>query len=143
VPTVLVVDDEPLVRNMVALMLEKDGFSVLTAGNGPDAIHLSRSHHGRIDLLVSDVRMPAMDGCTLASELQAEDPSLPVLLISGYCENQPAESQHRFPLLPKPFSMATLLGKVRDLLNHPIRRAPAVASPQLTSAGAGRGREET
>jgi two-component system, cell cycle sensor histidine kinase and response regulator CckA len=142
VPTVLVVDDEPLVRKMVALMLEKDGFSVLTAGNGPDAIHLSRSHRGRIDLLVSDVRMPAMDGCTLASELQAENPTLPVLLISGYCENEPAEHRRRFPILPKPFSVSSLLLLVRGLLNKPVR-ASGTGSLQLTSADTGRGREET
>jgi len=56
---------------MVALVLEQDGMAVLTAGSGADAIELSRSHQGEIDLLVSDVRMPQMDGCTLANQLQA------------------------------------------------------------------------
>ena len=121
VPTVLVVDDEPMLREMVAQMLENDGFSVLTAGNGPDAIDLSRSHQGEIDLLVSDVRMPLMDGCTLANHLQAENPALPVLLMSGYCENETRRS--RFPMLPKPFSMKSLLGVVRDLLKHRHPRA--------------------
>jgi two-component system cell cycle sensor histidine kinase/response regulator CckA len=128
VPTVLVVDDEPLVRKMVALMLEEDGFWVLTAGSGPDAIDLSRSHPGTIDILVSDIRMPVMDGCTLATELQAENPHLPVLLISGHCDSETAERRGRFPLLPKPFSMTSLLAKVRGLL--------------VTSSGAGRGPEE-
>ena len=133
-PTVLVVDDEPMLREMVALMLENDGFSVLTAGSGPDAIDLSRSHRGEIDLLVSDVRMPMMDGCTLANHLQAENPALPVLLISGYCENEVRRS--RFPILPKPFSMKSLLGVVRDLLK-PARRASKAehSSPQLPAQG--------
>jgi two-component system cell cycle sensor histidine kinase/response regulator CckA len=121
VPTALVVDDEPLVRRMVALVLEQDGISVLTAGSGADAIELSRSHHGEIDLLVSDVRMPQMDGCTLANQLQAENPDLPVLLISGYCENDAAE-RSRFPLLPKPFSVTSLLQIVHGLLSQAVGR---------------------
>jgi two-component system cell cycle sensor histidine kinase/response regulator CckA len=103
---------------MVAQMLETDGFSVLKAGSGPDAINLSRSHDGGIDLLVSDVRMPVMDGCTLANHLQAENPALPVLLMSGYCENEVRRGP--FPILPKPFSMKSLLGVVRDLIK-PVR----------------------
>jgi two-component system cell cycle sensor histidine kinase/response regulator CckA len=103
-----------MLRDMVAQMLETDGFSVLTAGNGPDAIDLSRSHQGEIDLLLSDIRMPVMDGCTLANHLQAENPALPVLLMSGYCENEVRRGG--FPILPKPFSMKSLLGLVRDLL---------------------------
>jgi len=109
---------------MVALVLEQDGISVLTAGSGADAIELSRSHHGEIDLLVSDVRMPQMDGCTLANQLQAENPDLPVLLISGYCENDAAESS-RFPLLPKPFSVTSLLQIVHGLLSQAVGRTPA------------------
>ena len=76
--TILVVDDEPLVLGMVAMMLEEGGHSVMTAGSGADAINLWRSHRGGIDLLVSDVRMPVMDGCTLANALQEESPNLPV-----------------------------------------------------------------
>jgi two-component system cell cycle sensor histidine kinase/response regulator CckA len=94
---------------------------VLTAGSGADAIELSRSHQGEIDLLVSDVRMPQMDGCTLANQLQAENPDLPVLLISGYCENDP-EERSRFPLLPKPFSVTSLLQIVHGLLSQAVGR---------------------
>ena len=121
--TVLVVDDEPTVRSMVALMLERDGFSVLTAGSGPDAIDVSRSHQGEIDLLVSDVVMPVMDGCALADELQAENPALPVLLMTGYCEIEQRDLCSRFPVLPKPFSMSSLLLLVRRLISKPVRRA--------------------
>ena len=141
VPTALVVDDEPLVRRMVAMVLEQDGISVLTAGNGPDAIELSRSHHGEIDLLVSDVRMPQMDGCTLANQLQAENPNLPVLLISGYCENDAAE-RSRFPILPKPFSVTNLLRIVHGLLNQAVRRTSASGSAAVISPDAGRKPEE-
>ena len=136
--TILVVDDEPLVRGMVAMMLEEGGHSVMTAGSGADAINLWRSHRGGIDLLVSDVRMPVMDGCTLANALQEESPNLPVLLISGYCEGEPMGCHGRFPLLAKPFSMQSLLLAVRSLLEQPARRATAYEEVQLISSSAGR-----
>jgi DNA-binding NtrC family response regulator len=62
-----------------------------------------------------------MDGCTLANQLQAENPDLPVLLISGYCEND-AEERSRFPLLPKPFSVTSLLQIVHGLLSQAVGR---------------------
>ncbi len=135
--TILIVDDEPLVLGMVAMMLEEDGHSVITAGSGADAIELWRSHRG-IDLLVSDVRMPMMDGCTLANTLQEENPNLPVLLISGYCEGEPTGCHGRFPLLAKPFSMPSLLLAVHSLLEHPVRRATAYEEVRLISSSAGR-----
>ena len=118
---------------MVALVLEQDGMAVLTAGSGADAIELSRSHQGEIDLLVSDVRMPQMDGCTLANQLQAENPDLPVLLISGYCENDAAE-RSRFPLLPKPFSVTSLLQIVHGLLSQAVGRTGGNATARRLSA---------
>jgi CheY-like chemotaxis protein len=138
VSTILVVDDEPLVLNMVAMMLEEDGHSVLTAGSGAEAIDLWRSRRGAIDLLVSDVRMPVMDGCTLANGLQQENPNLPVLLISGYCEHEPMGCNGQFPLLPKPFSMPSLLLAVHTLLEQPLRSATAYDEVRLISSGAGR-----
>ncbi len=80
--------------------------------------------------------MPMMDGCTLANHLQAENPALPVLLMSGYYENEARRG--RFPILPKPFSMKSLLGVVRDVMK-PARRAskaePPNSSPQLPAQG--------
>jgi two-component system cell cycle sensor histidine kinase/response regulator CckA len=119
---------------MVALILESDGYSVLTAGNGPDAIDLSRSHQGAIDLVVSDVRMPVMDGCTLAGELQAENPEMPVLLISGDYGSVEEERSNRFPVLPKPFSMTSLLMAVRGVLSKKISPLRRRVSPKVTSA---------
>jgi two-component system cell cycle sensor histidine kinase/response regulator CckA len=127
---------------MVALMLEQDGISVLTAGNGPDAIEISRSHHGEIDLLVSDVRMPQMDGCTLANQLQTENPEMPVLLMSGYCEDDCAE-RSRFPLLSKPFPVSSLLNIVRGLLSHAVGRSPRTRALPVISSDAGQRPEES
>jgi CheY-like chemotaxis protein len=114
--TVLLVDDEPLVLHMVALILEKHGFTVLAADSGSEAIRLSRSHHGEIDLLFSDVVMPGMDGPTLAAELLAEQPALPVLFMSGGCDSLHLDKPFRF--VSKPFDLATLLITVRDLTKH-------------------------
>jgi two-component system cell cycle sensor histidine kinase/response regulator CckA len=114
-PTVLLVDDEPLVRRLVALILEEQGFTVLAADSGWEAIRLSRSHPGEIDLLVSDVVMPGMDGPTLATELLAVQPALPVLFMSGSCEPLHLDNDKPFRFVSKPFDLATLLITVRDL----------------------------
>ena len=135
-PTILVVDDEPLVLNMVAMMLEGDGSCILTAGGGAEAIDIWRSRRGDIDLLISDMRMPVMDGCSLANQLQAEDPDLPVLLISGYFESEPTGCNGRFPLLPKPFSMPSLLNTVHTLLGQPVCRTATEHEARLISSGA-------
>jgi two-component system, cell cycle sensor histidine kinase and response regulator CckA len=115
-PTVLVVDDEPLIRQVVALMLQQDGYSVLTAGGGLEALSVSRSHGGTIDLLVSDVVMPGMDGPTLAAELLEEHPQLSVLFISASREAAKIGGCPKCPLLAKPFSMSTLRSAVQGLV---------------------------
>jgi CheY-like chemotaxis protein len=117
-PEVLVVDDEPQVCRMVALVLEGEGFSVTTAGNGPDAIALSRSHERKFDLLLTDVSMPGMDGPTLAKELRAAEPDLPVILMSGGCDDAAFRSLTPW-FLTKPFSLDNLLRAVRSLAKCP------------------------
>ena len=120
-PTVLVVDDEPVIRKLLRFVLEREGFQVLMAENGADAIHVSKLHNGTIDLLVSDVTMPGMDGPTLATELLAADPHLPVLLMSGTCQES---NDMRFGFLPKPFSIPKLMLTVRGM----ARRNPSPAA---------------
>ncbi len=123
--TVLVVDDEPLIRTMMALILQQEGFSVLTADGGPEAISVSQSHAGAIDLLVTDVVMPGMDGPTLAAKLQKDDPGMSVLLMSGYCESAQLDRCKQFDLLPKPFAMCDLLVKVHSLLRDDVLQVVA------------------
>jgi two-component system cell cycle sensor histidine kinase/response regulator CckA len=118
VPTVLVVDDEPRLRTLMRAVLEQDGFHVLTAENGRDAVTVSESHPGQIDLLVSDVKMPGMDGPTLAEELLHEDPNLPVLFVTGSSERLPLNKNEPFPYIEKPFSPGTLVFTVRKMLNR-------------------------
>ena len=116
--TILVVDDDRLIRQMVSMVLVHEGFTVVTAEDGENAVSEYRSHEGAIDLLVTDVRMPKMDGCTLAVTLRGENPTLPVLLMSGYCEDEPQDPRCQFPMLEKPFSIASLVRAVRELLQE-------------------------
>jgi two-component system cell cycle sensor histidine kinase/response regulator CckA len=116
VPTILVVDDEPVIRKLVKLVLEEEGFEVLNAESGPDAIHVSESHRGGIDLVLSDITMPGMDGPTMARQLLATDPSLPVVFVSGSGDHMVSDENRNFPILSKPFSLAALLRTVRSSL---------------------------
>lgn len=110
--TVLVVDDEPQLRVMLAHFLEQEGFAVFTADCGTQAISLFRAHP-EIDLLVSDIVMPGMDGPSLAAELRSLNAALPVILISGNCD--PKQIDNGFALVQKPFSFTELLAKIRSL----------------------------
>ena len=114
-PTILVVDDEPAVLNMIVFMLRQEGFDVLAANCGAQGLSLSRSHHSKIDLLVSDVQMLEMNGPTLAKQLLADNPSLSVLLISGCCTSEEFQEGHPFQCLPKPFNVTSFLSIVRSL----------------------------
>jgi two-component system cell cycle sensor histidine kinase/response regulator CckA len=116
VPTVLVVDDEPLLRKLIRLVLEDEGFHVLTAESGSEAMNVSESHRGEIDLVVSDVTMPGMDGPTLVKELLESNPNLPVLFVTGSCERIPLRKNDPFPFIEKPFSPDTLAVTARNLL---------------------------
>jgi two-component system cell cycle sensor histidine kinase/response regulator CckA len=115
---ILVVDDEPMVRALVAVALEQEGFAVLTAESGADALSLSRMHRGDIGLLITDVTMPEMDGPTLARKMELEDPGLPVLYISGQCDPAEVDLRHGSQFLAKPFSITTLIDQVRNLMRE-------------------------
>ena len=124
-PTILVVDDEPSIRKLIALILQQEGFSVLTASGARQAISLSRMHSGEIDLLVSDVSMPEMDGPTLAKQLLSENSTLEVLLISGCCDGQQLKDCRPFALLPKPLYLPSFLGAVQSLTSKSVPQPAA------------------
>jgi CheY-like chemotaxis protein len=125
VPTILVVDDDRLIRQMVSMVLAQEGFRVLTAESGAQAIEIWAATHGEIDLLITDVRMPGMDGRALANRILAERPDLPVLLMSGFCDSDDDGACGRFPLLAKPFPLTSLVTSVRDLLEMKAQGAMA------------------
>jgi CheY-like chemotaxis protein len=126
--TVLLVEDEASVRNVVAQVLRGQGYTVLEAANGEEALRVAREHTGKeIDLLLTDVVMPRMGGEALAERLTDERPGVKVLFVSGYTDN--AISHHHGVLDPgvaflqKPFSPATLAHKVREVLDEkPMER---------------------
>ena len=110
--TILVVDDEPKVRQLATRALEREGHRVIEATDGLEALGLF-THDARIDLLVTDVRMPHTDGIVLAAALRRRYPDIPVLFMSGYPRGtEPAPE----PFLAKPFEMRVLCDWVRDLL---------------------------
>ena len=115
---VLVVEDEPLVRAVTARTLESLGFSVLTASRADEVPSVLATAPVPLVLLVTDVVMPGRSGAQLAQELRDQHPNLPVLIISGYAEEdlQSFLSQPATALLPKPFARADLLQAVSALL---------------------------
>ncbi|MFO0632071.1 MAG: ATP-binding protein [Nannocystaceae bacterium] len=118
--TLLVVEDDALVRRVVADTLTRQGYRVLTAQHGMEALDTLARHGDGIDLLVSDVVMPKMSGPELAQELRRRWPELRVLFMSGYSEHaivrDGAIGEHE-SLLEKPFSRDRLLERVRSLLD--------------------------
>jgi PAS domain S-box-containing protein len=126
--TVLVVEDEPLVRALAVRVLRAAGYAVLDAGDAEQALKLlDGGRHTRIDLLVTDVVMPRCSGPDLADRLRRRLPELPVLFASGYMDRmQDVQSQlgWRTGFIPKPFTPDELARKVRELLEQQ-RAAPA------------------
>ena len=117
--TVLLVEDEDAVRSFAVRALAQRGYRVLEATTGTEALELFRSHHGDVDLVVSDVVMPEMDGPTLCDELRRERPDLKVIFISGYAEDafrQHLAENEDFMFLQKPFDLKQLAAAVKAAL---------------------------
>lgn len=116
--TVLLVEDEASILKAAAMTLRRQGCEVLTASRPTDALELARRHPGSIDLLVTDLIMPQINGRELARRLCTERPGLRVLYISGYAREVLPElvGEEAPPFLAKPFSLKTLVAKVSELL---------------------------
>jgi two-component system cell cycle sensor histidine kinase/response regulator CckA len=113
--TVLLVEDDPHVRSVTARTLTSDGYEVLVASNGIEALELVSSHHGPLDLLVTDVIMPGVDGRQVAESIRGQWPELRVLYVSGHAHDVLGERGALDPgidLLPKPYTPASLLARV-------------------------------
>jgi two-component system cell cycle sensor histidine kinase/response regulator CckA len=117
-PTVLVVDDHESIRKLLAMSLETVGFSVLLAGSGPEALSIARSHKGRLDLLLTDLDMPGMDGVSLVLHLRTELPALPVIVMSGSWDPAIAHIPGPTRFISKPFSIGSVAATLRELALH-------------------------
>jgi PAS domain S-box-containing protein len=118
--TILLVEDEDLVRNVATRALDRAGFRVLSARNAGEALLLFEQHGDQIDLLLSDVVMPHMGGGQLAERLLAQRPSLPVLFMTGYTDDAVVRHgvfEHRASIVHKPFTPEQLVGKARETLD--------------------------
>jgi two-component system cell cycle sensor histidine kinase/response regulator CckA len=118
---VLIVDDEPDILHVLCTALGRAGYLAKTASGAADAIRESRNLKGEIDLLLTDVVMPEMDGIELARQLATERPGLRVLLMSGY-----SHVKSTLPMLRKPFQIDELLQRIATAIEGP----PAFDSPQ-------------
>jgi hypothetical protein len=120
VGTILVVEDEDGIREVARRLLIRNGYHVITAADGPDAIEQARWHDGSIDLLLTDVVMPHMLGKEVAQKVQSLRPDIHVLYMSGYA--QPVLSSHGtldpgIRLIEKPFTEPGLIDPIRELLD--------------------------
>jgi two-component system, cell cycle sensor histidine kinase and response regulator CckA len=109
--TVLVVDDQDFVRDVIKIALEDAGYTVIDAGSPVEAIGLARDANATIELLVTDVVMPEMDAFELADRITCEIPNVRVLYTSGY-----TDAAAEGPFLQKPFTPAQLVEKVGAVL---------------------------
>jgi CheY-like chemotaxis protein len=118
-PKVLVVDDEPEIRKLVTAMLARNGYRVLSADSGENALRLFKSNPDT-DLLLTDVVSPGMSGPMIADQISALKPDIKVLFMSGYDGTQVVQRyviEKGYSLLTKPFSMEQLESKVRTVLS--------------------------
>jgi two-component system cell cycle sensor histidine kinase/response regulator CckA len=118
--TILLVEDEEAVRSFAARALRMRGYNVLEASGGEEALEIVKSGASKIDLIITDVVMPNMDGPTMVRNVKASHPDLPVIFMSGYAEeafrrnDQSSEDIH---FLPKPFGLKQLAAKVKEVLS--------------------------
>jgi two-component system cell cycle sensor histidine kinase/response regulator CckA len=125
--TILLVEDEEAVRSFAARALRLRGYHVLEAGGGEEALEIVTKGGQEIDLLITDVVMPNMDGPTLVRHVKELKPELAIIFMSGYAEEafrRNEENAADLHFLPKPFGLKQLAAKVKEVLSHsPARKA--------------------
>jgi two-component system, cell cycle sensor histidine kinase and response regulator CckA len=130
--TILVIEDEDIVRTLASRGLRDHGYVVIEARNGTQALHYIQQHPGTVGLVISDVVMPEMGGRELGQSLARIDPDLPVLYMSGYTGEDVVQRGLLDPGAPfqqKPFTPAGLATKVRRMLDHQRRTRTAASLP--------------
>jgi CheY-like chemotaxis protein len=116
---ILVVDDEEPIRKLVARGLSLDGHECLIAGDGGEALDIIAAENGRFDLLLTDIRMPVMDGIALALAAKRDFPDLTIMLMTGYADQRERASSLEaiiVEVMTKPFTLADLRAVVARIL---------------------------
>jgi two-component system, cell cycle sensor histidine kinase and response regulator CckA len=117
--TILLVEDEDGLRSLNARGLRSRGYSVIEAANGLEAMEALEERNGAVDLVVSDVVMPEMDGPTLLKEMRQRNPNLKIIFVSGYAEeafDKSLPENEQFAFLAKPFALSALVAKVKETM---------------------------
>ena len=115
----MLVEDEDAVRLFTSKALTHKGYEIIEAPTGDIALEILKEHKNKIDLLISDVMMPGIDGLSLARKIRIQYPKIKVILVSGYSEDiieGGLEQEKDITFLSKPFSMAQLVSNVKDIL---------------------------
>jgi len=128
-PRVLIADDEESMRMLVARAIAMDGHDIVTAEDGAEALEILIRENGAFDLLLTDIKMPVMDGIALALTVAAQFPDLTILLMTGFADQR--ERAHGldaliYDVVPKPFSLQVLLEKVDDALRRKPLELPSM-----------------
>jgi CheY-like chemotaxis protein len=134
-PVVLLVEDESMVRQVTREVLTHAGYMVLECGSAREAVQLARQHAGRIDVLLTDVVMPGMNGADLACYLQSLQPDLITILMSGYAQSDIAQAISRTAAIhiQKPFTVNILLTRIGEALRASSVRDRLAAVPRVSA----------
>ena len=119
---ILVVDDDPEVRRFVALLLQTADHTVAEASGGTQALNILKAQPP--DLVLSDIRMPGMDGCALLRKVRAHDPQIPFVAMSGHIDAQAAVAEAFDGFVRKPFSIPHLIEIVDRTVHTATEKAP-------------------
>ena len=135
--TILVVEDEPVLRQLIGTILHNSGYDVRIARDGAEALDICRQHEGGIAMVLTDIVMPGISGPAMVESLTCVRPGLRVLYMSGYAGDIVASERGLDPEIPfiqKPFTAANLVGKIREILGNSVAATPANSmAKQLTA----------
>jgi two-component system, cell cycle sensor histidine kinase and response regulator CckA len=139
--TILVVDDEPHIRSLLKSILERERYRVLEAANGRQALGICDEQGETIDLLLTDIVMPELDGLELAELVSARNPRMRILYMSGKCDIEAVQRNivdRGFGFVRKPFAIDALVVRIREFLaGESGRKGPAHEEPPEAASAAG------